>query len=183
MLSLTVQSVQQRGYCTTAHPSGRLSGNGTVCAWMQSDIGVNMAAISAHGQYDQRELYRSISRSEGVLPFNQRRKRKTQADRRGYMRDRKHDFNGGYRAKTKRSANIILTLPLGLIATPLVGAYAISKHAAEAFNTVLRRELRHFGIRVSAIEVRCSTYKFSGFHSEALCFPAILRSYAYLAVR
>jgi NAD(P)-dependent dehydrogenase (short-subunit alcohol dehydrogenase family) len=41
----------------------------------------------------------------------------------------------------------------GLIALPLVGAYCISKHAAEALNAVLRRELSPFGIRVSAIEV------------------------------
>lgn len=45
-----------------------------------------------------------------------------------------------------------MTSMAGLIALPLVGAYCISKHAAEALNAVLRRELSPFGIRVSAIE-------------------------------
>lgn len=40
----------------------------------------------------------------------------------------------------------------GAMVTPLAGAYAASKHALEALSDALRRELRFYGIAVSAIE-------------------------------
>ncbi len=40
----------------------------------------------------------------------------------------------------------------GKVTTPLVGAYAASKHAVEAVSDALRRELKNSGIRVSLIE-------------------------------
>lgn len=41
---------------------------------------------------------------------------------------------------------------LGKVAMPLLGAYAMSKHALEAMSDVLRLELAQFGIQVSIIE-------------------------------
>ena len=40
----------------------------------------------------------------------------------------------------------------GFIAMPGIGAYAMSKHAMEAFSDALRRELRPWGIQVSLLE-------------------------------
>ncbi len=40
----------------------------------------------------------------------------------------------------------------GKVTTPLVGAYAASKHAVEAISDALRRELKSSGVRVSLIE-------------------------------
>jgi NAD(P)-dependent dehydrogenase (short-subunit alcohol dehydrogenase family) len=40
----------------------------------------------------------------------------------------------------------------GIVASPMIGAYSMSKHAIEAFGDGLAAELRPFGVRVSLIE-------------------------------
>jgi NAD(P)-dependent dehydrogenase (short-subunit alcohol dehydrogenase family) len=40
----------------------------------------------------------------------------------------------------------------GIVASPMIGAYSMSKHAIEAFGDGLAAELRPFGVRVSMIE-------------------------------
>jgi NAD(P)-dependent dehydrogenase (short-subunit alcohol dehydrogenase family) len=40
----------------------------------------------------------------------------------------------------------------GIVASPMIGAYSMSKHAVEAFGDGLAAELRPFGVRVSLIE-------------------------------
>jgi NAD(P)-dependent dehydrogenase (short-subunit alcohol dehydrogenase family) len=40
----------------------------------------------------------------------------------------------------------------GIVASPMIGAYSMSKHAVEAFGDALSAELARFGVRVSLIE-------------------------------
>ena len=40
----------------------------------------------------------------------------------------------------------------GIVASPMIGAYSMSKHAVEAFGDALSAELLRFGVRVSLIE-------------------------------
>jgi len=54
------------------------------------------------------------------------------------------------RAKAARIVNVASVA--GFVAAPLMGTYACSKHAVEAFSDVLRIELREVGIPVIVIE-------------------------------
>lgn len=54
--------------------------------------------------------------------------------------------------KAARGIIINVSSVAGLIATPVVGAYAASKHAMEAISDTWRVELAHFGVRVVLIE-------------------------------
>jgi NAD(P)-dependent dehydrogenase (short-subunit alcohol dehydrogenase family) len=40
----------------------------------------------------------------------------------------------------------------GIVASPMIGAYSMSKHAIEAYSDALRIELAPFGVRVSSVE-------------------------------
>jgi NAD(P)-dependent dehydrogenase (short-subunit alcohol dehydrogenase family) len=40
----------------------------------------------------------------------------------------------------------------GIVASPMIGAYSMSKHATEAFGDALAGELARFGVRVSLVE-------------------------------